>query len=174
MQINCNPRFFIERMCSFRLWSAAILACGLLMSLVPMDIVHAQNAQGQPQQGQPQQGQPQQQQPSPGQPSVGGDPEAKPYDAQVFQLAELLGSIHYLRELCGADEGQTWRNQMRELVSAEGTTALRRARLVDSFNKGYRGYSRTYRTCTKPALVAIDRFLEQGASLTDGLMQNNR
>jgi uncharacterized protein (TIGR02301 family) len=45
---------------------------------------------------------------------------------------------------------------------------------VDSFNKGYRGYARTYRTCTKPALVAIDRFLEQGASLTDGLIQSNR
>jgi uncharacterized protein (TIGR02301 family) len=111
---------------------------------------------------------------SPGQPAVGGDPESKPYDQQVYQLAELMGAVHYLRELCGAEEGQTWRNQMRELVSAEGTTALRRARLVDSFNKGYRGYARTYRTCTKPALVAIDRFMEQGASIADGLVQSNR
>jgi uncharacterized protein (TIGR02301 family) len=112
--------------------------------------------------------------PSASQPSVSGDSEARPYDQQIYQLAELLGAVHYLRELCGAEEGQIWRNQMRELVSAEGTTALRRARLVDSFNKGYRGYARTYRTCTKPALVAIDRFLEQGASLTDGLIQSNR
>jgi uncharacterized protein (TIGR02301 family) len=154
----------MERVCSFRLQFVALAGLALLVWLVPMDIVHAQNAQGQ-----------QQQQPaSPSQPSGGGDADAKPYDTQIYQLAELLGAIHYLRELCGAEEGQVWRNQMRELVSGEGTTALRRARLVDSFNKGYRGYSRTYRTCTKPALVAIDRFLEQGASLTDTLMQNNR
>jgi len=110
----------------------------------------------------------------PAQAGPSNDAETRPYDAQIYRLAELLGSIHYLRELCGAEEGQVWRNQMRELVSAEGTTALRRARLVDSFNKGYRGYARTYRTCTKPALVAIERFMEQGATIADGLVQNNR
>lgn len=119
------------------------------------------------------------QQPAPSSPpaqsgAVAGDPEAKPYDSQIYRLSELLGAVHYLRELCGAEEGQTWRNQMRELVSAEGTTALRRARLVDSFNKGYRGYARTYRTCTKPALVAIERFMEQGASLAETMIQSNR
>ncbi len=137
--------------------SAAVLALFLLLFRTE---VHAQNTQATP--------------PAPAQPGGAGDSEAKPYDQQIYQLAELLGAVHYLRELCGAEEGQTWRNQMRELVSAEGTTALRRARLVDSFNKGYRGYSRTYRTCTKSALVAIDRFMEQGASITDGLIQNNR
>jgi len=113
-------------------------------------------------------------QPAATQPGVSGDPEARPYDQQIYRLSELLGSVHYLRELCGGEEGQLWRNQMRELVSAEGTTALRRARLVDSFNKGYRGYARTYRTCTKPALVAIERFMEQGASIADGLIEGNR
>lgn len=147
-------------MCSLRLHLVPASVLALLLLLARVDVVHAQNTQ--PPQA------------SPSQPGISGDAEAKPYDQQIYQLAELLGAVHYLRELCGAEEGQTWRNQMRELVSAEGTTALRRARLVDSFNKGYRGYSRTYRTCTKPALVAIDRFLEQGASITDGLIQNNR
>lgn len=104
----------------------------------------------------------------------GRDPNAKPYDAQIFQLSELLGAVHYLRELCGADEGQVWRQQMRELVNSEGTSALRRARLVDSFNKGYRGYAQTYRTCTRPALLAIDRFMQQGGRLADSLVQDNR
>lgn len=145
---------------SFRLQWAHAIVLALVLLFYRVEVVHAQNTQAA--------------QPSPGQPNVSGDAEAKPYDQQIYQLAELLGAIHYLRELCGAEEGQVWRNQMRELVSAEGTTALRRARLVDAFNKGYRGYARTYRTCTKPALVAIDRFLEQGASITDGLIQNNR
>ena len=151
----------MKAMRGFRLWLAPLFGALGLALLSQMDLVYAQNT-------------PPAAQPSQGQPSASGDPEARPYDQQIYQLAELLGSIHYLRELCGAEEGQVWRNQMRELVSAEGTTALRRAKLVESFNKGYRGYARTYRACTKPALVAIDRFLEQGASIADTVMQNNR
>jgi uncharacterized protein (TIGR02301 family) len=101
-------------------------------------------------------------------------PDAKPYDSQIFQLSEILGAVHYLRELCGGDEGQIWRQQMRQMVNSEGTSALRRARLVESFNKGYRGYAQTYRTCTKPALLAIDRFMQQGSRLADALVQDNR
>lgn len=102
-----------------------------------------------------------------------GDPDARPYDAQIYRLSEIVGAVHYLRELCGADEGQAWRSQMRDLVNAEGTSALRRARLVDSFNKGYRGYARTYRTCTRPAVQAITRFMQQGASIADALIEDH-
>lgn len=107
-------------------------------------------------------------------PGPSGDPDARPYDAQIYRLSEIVGAVHYLRELCGAEEGQAWRNQMRDLVNAEGTSALRRARLVDSFNKGYRGYARTYRTCTRPAVQAIARFMQQGASIADALVQDQR
>ncbi len=107
-------------------------------------------------------------------PAASDDPDARPYDAQIYRLSEILGAVHYLRELCGADEGQVWRNQMRDLVNAEGTSALRRARLVDSFNKGYRGYARTYRTCTKPAVLAINRFMEQGTSIAQALIEDHR
>ena len=107
-------------------------------------------------------------------PGPSSDPDARPYDAQIYRLSEIVGAVHYLRELCGAEEGQAWRNQMRDLVSAEGTSALRRARLVDSFNKGYRGYARTYRTCTRPAVQAIARFMQQGASIADALIQDHR
>ncbi len=98
----------------------------------------------------------------------------KPYDTQLFRLAEILGTLHYLRELCGANEGQVWREQMRELASSEGTSALRRAKLVESFNRGYRDYSRTYRTCTQPALVAIQRFMDQASTISDGLVANDK
>ena len=98
----------------------------------------------------------------------------KPYDSQLFRLAEILGTLHYLRELCGANEGQAWREHMRELAASEGTSALRRARLVESFNRGYRDYSRTYRTCTQPALVAIQRFVDQASTISDGLVANDK
>jgi uncharacterized protein (TIGR02301 family) len=101
-------------------------------------------------------------------------PEDRPYDAQLFRLAEILGTLHYLRELCGANEGQAWREHMRELVNSEGTSALRRAKLVESFNRGYRDYSRTYRTCTQPAIVAIQRFMDQASAISANLLANDK
>jgi uncharacterized protein (TIGR02301 family) len=61
---------------------------------------------------------------------------------------------------------------MRELMDAEGSTALRRARLTRSFNNGYRSYSRTYSSCTAPAQTAINRFLTEGAELADALTRS--
>ncbi len=98
--------------------------------------------------------------------------DAKPYDEKLLRLAELLGAIHYLRELCSAEDGQLWRNRMRDLIKAEGSTALRRARLTRSFNQGYRSYSRTYISCTPSAQTTIARFLKEGSELSDGLIKS--
>jgi len=96
----------------------------------------------------------------------------KPYDDRLFRLSEILGAVHYLRELCSANDGQLWRERMKELMDAEGSSALRRARLTRSFNQGYRSYSRTYTTCTPSAQTAIERFLTEGAQISDALVKN--
>ena len=96
----------------------------------------------------------------------------KPYDAKLFRLSEILGAVHYLRELCGANDGQLWRQHMRSLISAEGSSALRRARLTRSFNNGYRSYSRTYSACTPSAKTAIERFIVEAVEISDGLIKN--
>ncbi len=98
--------------------------------------------------------------------------EGKPYDDKLMRLSEILGAVHYLRELCGANEGQYWRDRMRELMDAEGSSALRRARLTRSFNQGYRSYSRTYNTCSPSAQTAITRFLAEGTQLSEGLVKS--
>jgi len=99
-------------------------------------------------------------------------PDSKPYDDRLLRLSEILGAVHYLRELCGADEGQQWRDRMSELLQAEGTSALRKARLTRSFNKGYQSYSRTYNTCSPSAQNAINRFLTEGATIADTLVRS--
>jgi uncharacterized protein (TIGR02301 family) len=96
-------------------------------------------------------------------------PDDRPYDNKLMRLAEILGAVHYLRELCGAEEGQIWRDQMKDILRNEGTTAVRRAKLVNSFNDGYRGYRRTYRTCTQSATLATVRFSSEGASIAASL-----
>jgi uncharacterized protein (TIGR02301 family) len=98
--------------------------------------------------------------------------ETKPYDERLLRLSEILGAVHYLRELCGANDGQLWRDRMRELTDAEGSSALRRAKLTRSFNNGYRSYSRTYNSCTASAQTAINRFLSEGAELADAMMKS--
>lgn len=98
--------------------------------------------------------------------------EGKPYDDRLLRLAEILGAVHYLRELCGAGDGQAWRDRMQDLLNAEGGSALRRMKLTRSFNQGYRSYSRTYIACTPSAQSAITRFLTEGAQLSDALVKS--
>ena len=98
--------------------------------------------------------------------------DVKPYDDRLMRLAEILGAVHFLRELCGANEGQYWRERMEELMRAEGSSALRQARLTRGFNQGYRNYARTYSTCTPTAQTAIQRFLAEGAQISDGLVKS--
>ncbi len=95
--------------------------------------------------------------------------DAKPYDDKLTRLAEILGAVHYLRELCGQSDGQLWRDQMKEILAADGGSALRKAMLSRSFNNGYRSFGRTYQDCTPSAQTAISRFLAEGAQLADTL-----
>jgi uncharacterized protein (TIGR02301 family) len=97
--------------------------------------------------------------------------DAKPYDDQLMRLAEILGAVHYLRELCSANDGQLWREHMRTLIDAETASALRKSRITRSFNQGYRSYSRTYTTCTPSAQTAIDRFMAEGVELSEQLAE---
>jgi uncharacterized protein (TIGR02301 family) len=88
-----------------------------------------------------------------------------PYEGDLQRLAEIMGALHYLRPLCGANESQTWRNEMQALVEAESPAGERRDRLVASFNRGYRAFQQTYRTCTPAADLAIRRYLDEGAKI---------
>jgi len=87
------------------------------------------------------------------------------YEADLTRLAEILGALHYLRDLCGAREGQTWRNEMQALLDAEAPAGERRDRLTASFNRGYRGFQQSYRACTPAASYAIRRYLEEGSRI---------
>jgi len=88
-----------------------------------------------------------------------------PYESDLQRLSEILGALHYLRDLRGAREGQIWRNEMQALLDAEAPSGERRERLTASFNRGYRGFQQTYRTCTPAADYAIRRYLEEGSKI---------
>jgi uncharacterized protein (TIGR02301 family) len=107
------------------------------------------------------QGQPQAQ--SPAAPPVQTGPA--PYDHDLQRLSEILGALHFLRSICGTNEGQKWRNEAQALIDAEAPAGDRHDQMVASFNRGYRGFQQSYRSCTPAAVVAIRRYLEEGANI---------
>ncbi len=94
---------------------------------------------------------------------------AAPFDGDLQRLAEILGALHYLRGICGTNEGPKWRNQMQALIDAETPSGDRRTRMIAGFNRGYNGFQQTYRTCTPAASVAIRRYVEEGAKISRDL-----
>jgi len=92
-------------------------------------------------------------------------PLAQPYDDQLLRLSEILGAVHYLRELCHAGEGTLWRDQMQALLDSEQPDDERKARLIDRFNRGYQGFRAVYRECTTAATLAIDGYMKEGARI---------
>jgi uncharacterized protein (TIGR02301 family) len=91
--------------------------------------------------------------------------EPAPFDGNLARLVEIMGALHHLRAVCGANEGQKWRNEAQALIDAEAPGGERRARLIAGFNRGYRGFQQTYRTCTPAAELVIRRYLEEGSRI---------
>jgi len=94
---------------------------------------------------------------------------AAPFDGDLQRLAEILGTLHYLRGICGPENGPKWRNEMQSLIDAETPSGDRRARMIAGFNRGYNGFQQTYRTCTPAASVAIRRYTEEGSKISRDL-----
>lgn len=92
--------------------------------------------------------------------------EEAPYDDTLAHLAEILGALHHLRPLCGADaETQTWRDQMTAILDAEQPSPARRQRFVDRFNLSYRGFAQAHRSCTPAARDLAERYRTEGEAI---------
>lgn len=94
---------------------------------------------------------------------------AAPFDGDLQRLAEILGTLHYLRGICGSNDGLKWRNEMQALIDAETPSGDRRAHMIAAFNRGYNGFQQTYRTCTPAATVAIRRYIDEGVKISRDL-----
>ena len=88
-----------------------------------------------------------------------------PFEPGLMRLAEILGSLHFLRNLCG-EKGDRWRAEMEKLLESEKPDPERRARFIASFNRGYRSFNGTYTQCTASATEAIGRYMREGEQLS--------
>ncbi len=88
-----------------------------------------------------------------------------PYDVPLLRLGEVLGSISYLRELCGAPQ-EDWRRTMRQLLDSDAANEpARRERLTAAYNRGYRSFAAVHTSCTLAARTAEERYRNEGATL---------
>jgi uncharacterized protein (TIGR02301 family) len=96
-------------------------------------------------------------------PALEGPPP--PYDPEMLRLAEILGALTYLEDLCAAKPSGDWRGKMQTLLEAEAKTAARKERLAGSYNRGFHDYERSYHACTQNAQAVISRFLAEGGKI---------
>ncbi|HXV29295.1 MAG TPA: TIGR02301 family protein [Sinorhizobium sp.] len=99
--------------------------------------------------------------------------EAKPppYEQRLIRLAEILGSVHYLRNLCSSQPDDGWRRSMQDLIDKEtADEPQRRERMTAAFNRGYRTFASVYTACTEPATVAEERYRAEGATLASEIV----
>ncbi len=94
------------------------------------------------------------------------EPPPPPYDAQLMRLGEVLGGLSFLRDLCGDGDGDDWRSKMAQLRDSTAPAGARRQKLTAAFNRGFRGYELTYRSCTPNARLIISRYLEEAEKLS--------
>ncbi|WP_439495845.1 TIGR02301 family protein [Bosea sp. (in: a-proteobacteria)] len=136
---------------------AGLLACTLAM----LPLLAAAQSQGQRRPPAP----PQPQTP----PAPAPEPPPPPYEPQLLALSEIMGSLAYLRTLCGGKEAEGWRERMAALIESEGRSPERRERLTGAYNRGFRAYSLTHRLCTPGSREAAARLAADGERLARAL-----
>ncbi len=89
-----------------------------------------------------------------------------PYDDSLMRISEILGSVHYLRNLCKGGE-EEWRDSMQKLIDVETENEpQRKSRLTAAFNRGYRSFASVYTRCTPQAVAAEEKYRAEGATLS--------
>lgn len=96
---------------------------------------------------------------------------APAYENRLIRLAEVLGSIQYLRNLCGEETDNQWLAAMQQILDSETTDEPeRRATLTAGYNRGFRAFASVYSGCTPAAVAAETRYRQEGAELASEIV----
>ena len=105
----------------------------------------------------------------PAAPAVSSPDGLPPYEPQLERLAERLGTLALMRDLCGDGDAAEFRARMASLLDADARTPAVQDRLAGAFNRGVRGYAASYRSCTPSARLVTARSLAEADRLTRDL-----
>ncbi len=88
------------------------------------------------------------------------------YEAQLSELAEVLGGAHYLRITCEGRRDQRWRDYMRQVINREPE---HNAMMVDAFNRGYRQEEARFAECNETTRQVEAELRARGLRVSRGL-----
>ena len=91
--------------------------------------------------------------------------EPPPYEANLLRLAELMGALAYLRDLCHDGDGAEFRERIAKLIGSDPRPQEAKDQLAGAFNRGFDSYRLTYRVCTSNAQATILAYLDETARL---------
>lgn len=104
------------------------------------------------------------------QPQIAIESAESTYLPDLIRLAEISGSMQYLRTLCGeAEEG--WRDAIAGIVGTTGATEEIGSRVTAAYNRGYRRYAPFHKNCTASSVDAAERFRVEGRILAKSLVE---
>lgn len=98
-------------------------------------------------------------------PAAQAEEPPPPFDPDLLRLAEILGALAYLDDLCAVKPEGDWRGKMQALMEAEAKSKARKEKFAGSYNRGFRDYGRSYHICTQNAQAAIGQFLAEGEKI---------
>lgn len=94
------------------------------------------------------------------------NPSNAPFMKPLGRLATILGSVSFLRQLCGDENAGAWRDRMNDLLRVQAPNSADKEILIASYNSGYRSFASVYRRCTPAARVAVARYQDEGTALS--------
>lgn len=83
----------------------------------------------------------------------------------LLRLAEILGSVHHLREVCGAHEGALWRNKMIDMLNVADLDAGTRQVMVSHFNEAYYQARAAFPDCSDSAAAKANSLFDEARRL---------
>lgn len=92
----------------------------------------------------------------------------------LTRLAEIFGSIHHLRNICGANDGPLWRNKMIDMMNAAELTPPERKKIITHFNDAYYSARTRYPDCSNDAARKANQLFDEGYSLAKRLSSDRK
>ena len=92
----------------------------------------------------------------------------------LTRLAEIFGSIHHLRNICGANDGPLWRNKMIDMMNAADLPPPDRKKIITHFNDAYYSARTHYPDCSNDAARKANQLFDEGHRLAKQLSSDRK
>ena len=95
--------------------------------------------------------------------------QAGSFENGLMRLAEILGSIHHLR-----NDGPLWRNKMIDMMNVAELSAPDRKKIISHFNDAFYSARTRYPDCTTDAARRANLLFNEGHRLAKKLASERR